>query len=249
MSETLQPVKSAARVLQILECFDAEQQPLSVAQLADHHGWPHSSTSVLMRSLVSLGYLQFDRGSRAYFPTMRVALLGDWLQAASLSAPALSTLLQRLNDETGESIILATQIGLHAQYLRVLQGKHTIRMYVQNGTTRPLLTSGIGRALISHLSEVDIAALVRKHNLSTDSSQHVVVAELLTQLQNEKRLGYSISLNKFSPHSGVISCSLPFDGTQRPLAVGIAGLSQRLVSEEENYVEALKRIIRASTGV
>src|ERR1035437_10867635 len=73
-------VKSAARVLQILEFFDEVKRPTSVAEVAEHHGWPHSSSSVLMRSLVALGYLHYDPSERSYFPSTRVALLGDWIQ-------------------------------------------------------------------------------------------------------------------------------------------------------------------------
>ena len=38
-------VKSAARVLQVLEVFDEERRPLAVAEIAAHYGWPASSTS------------------------------------------------------------------------------------------------------------------------------------------------------------------------------------------------------------
>ena len=77
-------VKSAARVIQIFEFFDTVRRECPVAEVADHYGWPHSSTSVLMRSLVTLGYLHYDSRRRTYLPSMRVAPLGDWVHSAML---------------------------------------------------------------------------------------------------------------------------------------------------------------------
>ena len=38
-------VKSATRVIEVLELFDQEQRPMQVAEVAEHYGWPASSTS------------------------------------------------------------------------------------------------------------------------------------------------------------------------------------------------------------
>src|SRR5690606_41118792 len=61
-------VKSAGRALQILEYFDAVQREASVSEISRALHCPQSSTSVLLRSLVHLGYLQNDRYRRTYYP-------------------------------------------------------------------------------------------------------------------------------------------------------------------------------------
>src|SRR5690606_38656604 len=75
-------VKSAGRALQILEYFDAVQREASVSEISRALHCPQSSTSVLLRSLVHLGYLQNDRYRRTYYPTRRVSLLGNWVDPA-----------------------------------------------------------------------------------------------------------------------------------------------------------------------
>jgi DNA-binding MarR family transcriptional regulator len=45
-------VKSARRVLEIFEYFASHQAPATVSEIADALGYPRSSTSVLVRSLV-----------------------------------------------------------------------------------------------------------------------------------------------------------------------------------------------------
>lgn len=238
------PVKSAVRVLHILEFFDQMKRPAAVAEIADYYGWPHSSTSVLMRSLVTLGYLHYDSTDRTYLPSMRVALLGDWLQSTSFPNNELLQLLQHLNDETGETIIFAAQNGLHSQYLRVLQGTNVVRMHVSIGTLRPLLNSGTGRMLITTMDDVTIRKLARKHNAQFGPEQQLDIPQLFKRLAADREKGYAISIHQVTPYSGVIATLLPTAPGQKPLAIGIAGLSQKLISEEQHYVNAMRQAIK-----
>src|SRR5690349_21704846 len=74
-------VKSAGRVLEILEFFDEIRREASEAEIAHKLAYPQSSTSALLKSLTRLGYLDYDAASRTYLPSPRVALLGTWLDA------------------------------------------------------------------------------------------------------------------------------------------------------------------------
>ena len=71
-------VKSAVRVLEILEYFDCVQRAASVNEIAATLGYPLSSTSMLLQSLVDRGYLAQGE-KRVYRLTPRVKLLGGCL--------------------------------------------------------------------------------------------------------------------------------------------------------------------------
>jgi DNA-binding IclR family transcriptional regulator len=236
-------VKSAARAIQVLEFFDTVRRASPVAEVADHFGWPHSSTSALMRSLVSLGYLHFEAGTRTYVPSMRVALLGDWLHGPMLSHGKLSQLLEQLNHATGETVVLAAQNGLHSQYLRVLQGTNTLRMHLQIGTLRPLLSSGTGRMLLTQMDDGAIRKLTRKFNLAGEAGHHVDPDDLLRQVSEDRERGYAVSMNQVTPHATLIAMLLPTRPTEKPLAIGIAGLTDRLIANEQKYVGTMREAI------
>lgn len=236
-------VKSAARAIQVLEFFDSAKRASAVADVAEHYDWPHSSTSVLMRTLVSLGYLHYDASDRTYMPSMRVALLGDWLHESLLAHGRLSAVLQQLHRETQETVVLAAQNGLHSQYLRVIEGTNTLRMHLQHGMVRPLLTSGTGRILMTHMEAGAIRKLVRKHNLRESQDQPVEVEEVLTQVAEDRTRGYAFSKNRITAHAGLIAMLLPTSASDRPLAIGVAGLTERLLANEERYVNAMHEAI------
>jgi DNA-binding IclR family transcriptional regulator len=241
-------VKSAARVLHILEFFDEVKCATSVAEVAEHHGWPHSSTSVLMRSLVALGYLHYDPSERSYFPSTRVALLGDWIQDNRFKDGQLMRLMHHLNDETGETVVLAAQNGLHSQYLRVIQGTNTLRMHLHIGTLRPLFVSGTGRALLSHMDPTTIRKLARKHNAGSDPQLPLDIPRLLKQAAADRTNGYAMSLNHVTPRAGSIAMPLATRPQDRLLVIGLAGLSDRLVANEQRYAEAMRRGVNSLLG-
>src|SRR3546814_12959637 len=69
-------VKSAARVLEVLEYFSERQSASSAEEVRRTLGYPQSSTSILLRSLASLGYRNSEPLNRTFRPTIRVALIG-----------------------------------------------------------------------------------------------------------------------------------------------------------------------------
>jgi hypothetical protein len=62
-------VKSAGRVLQIFEFFDEIQREARVAEIAERLAFPQSSTSILLKCLVDLGYLDYLPEARSFLPS------------------------------------------------------------------------------------------------------------------------------------------------------------------------------------
>lgn len=237
-------VKSAARVLEVLELFDQVKQPLAVADVAAHYNWPASSTSAIMGSLSSMGYLEYDPGKRVYRPTVRVTLLGDWIQGDLMRDGQLTRLLEYLNHETGETVVLAAQNGLSSQYLRVLQGTNALRHHIHIGTLRPLFDSGTGRMLLCQMDEPTIRKLARRHNATLRQEKRVDVDEALEQVKADRERGYAISLNQFIMHSSLMAAALPTAHGERPLVIGLSGLTARLQDKEQAYAKLIRKSIQ-----
>jgi predicted transcriptional regulator len=85
-------VKSAALVLEVLSVFDDVRRDMRLGEIVERLGFPQSSTSVLLKSLVRLGYLDFDATTRSFSVTARVARA-----------------MEELSSETGHTITLASR--------------------------------------------------------------------------------------------------------------------------------------------
>src|SRR6185312_9132731 len=92
-------VKSAERVLEVLRYFNADRQEATVMDIAREMGYPQSSTSELLQCL---------------------ALLGAWVQPRLFRRGHLLPMLDRLAEETGQTVFLASKVGLSIQYIHVV---------------------------------------------------------------------------------------------------------------------------------
>src|SRR3546814_2678173 len=64
--------------------------------IADALGYPQSSTSALLRSLVGMGYLNYDAHARTYITSSRVALLGSWVNSQFFAEGAIISLMKEI---------------------------------------------------------------------------------------------------------------------------------------------------------
>ena len=232
-------VKSAKRAFEILEAFSRHRRPLALKELLDELDYPASSGSALMKSLVALGYLDYDGERRTYFPTMRIAALGSWVPCVLVGDGPLLGALEDLHRETGETVILAVQSDLHAQYVHVIPSPEPLQLRVPPGTRRPLAQSGLGLVLLSAKRDPEIERLRRRINASGEGAA-LTRDEMMARVNAVRARGYAFSRNAISQGVGIIGAALPNGPFGRVFAVGAAGQVERLERKEEEIVAALK---------
>jgi DNA-binding IclR family transcriptional regulator len=238
-------VKSAARVTQILELFDDIKRSASVMEIADALGYPQSSTSALLRSLVALGYLQYDPAKRSYVTSVRVALLGSWINTHFFAEGAILRMMRELSERTGDTIVLATRNGLYAQYVHVIQATSPARLHMTLGTVRPLAYSGAGYALLSQLPKTDATRIITRYNAELSGDERRVnVREVLDILEQTRRRGYVMTTGIQTAGGGIIAAPIPQIGDKPGMTVGIGGISEILRAREAELGQLLADTVR-----
>jgi DNA-binding IclR family transcriptional regulator len=242
-------VKSAGRVLEILEYFDDVQQPATVMEVADTLGYPQSSTSALLRSLVSLGYLDYDRFKRTYVTSHRVALLGSWVNSDFISEGSVISVMKELSELTGDTIILAMRNGLYVQYIHVIQATSAARLHVTLGTTRPLAASGTGYAMLSTMTDHEIKRVVMRVNADAEEGKPLVkLADVMEHVIHTREKGYTFSCDMVTRGGGMIATPLPGPLSSPSLVIGIGGISEVMRSREAELSGMLTGCIGARFG-
>lgn len=227
-------VKSAERVLAIFEVFEAERRPLRISELVKRLEIPQSSTSTLMKTLVSNGLVEFDPNQRTFQPSVRLAFLGNWVLGSTDGLAQIQTLLQRLAAETGETVIVGAQNGLNVQYLSVIVSEHTVRFALRPGLMRPLHLAGLGLMLLSQKSDDEVGRIIRRFNAEADSEQTLAnESEVLDAVRRARAQGYCVTANLASPGAGVIATLLPLAVEGRFLAIGLGAPLDRLDARRE----------------
>jgi IclR family transcriptional regulator, KDG regulon repressor len=235
-------VKSARRVFEVLEMFDRERRSLSLKDVCAAFAYAPSSGAALLKSLVTLGYLDYDRTTRSYFPTMRIAFLGQWVQDALFGDGEALRLMAHLHAITGETIMLATQSDLYAQYIHAVHAGEPLQVAVSPGTLRPLASSGMGWLLLSCRSDADIEKMCRR--IDIEDGKRVDRAALKRNIAAARRNGYVFSRHTVRRGTGIIAMLLPEGTFDRTFAIGIAGSVSQLERKQAAILDAMRRGIR-----
>jgi len=241
-------IKSAQRVFEVLEHFERQRRPLTLKEIGADLGYPASSGSALLKAIVAQGYLDYDRERRTYFPTMRIAALGAWVREALFGDGAITELMEHLHAVTGETVILAAQSDLYAQYVHVIHSAEPLRFSVPPGTRRPLAKSGMGWLLLSAKPDVEIEKLRRRINAEAGGEAVLSREALMTHVGEVRARGYVFSKHTVSDGVGVIAALLPRGPFGRVFAVGAAGPVSRLEAKEALIVSEIRAGVARLAG-
>ncbi|ETR78303.1 transcriptional regulator [Afipia sp. P52-10] len=242
---TTSQVKSATRAIEILEYFKKTREPRAMSDIAAALGYPQSSTTVLLKTLISLGYLNFDRGERLYFPTPKVTALGDWVPRALFGTSRVLEAMRDVHAATGETVSIVTKNDVYLQYVQIIQSVHALRFHVDEGALRPLTQSAAGWLLLSTMPDNKLDNIIRRANIATEkAADRVKIPEMLKRLKQIRSKGYAATENVPFLGGATICVLLPIRIQNQPVALGLGGASERIRQNHDRYLTILQRAAR-----
>jgi DNA-binding IclR family transcriptional regulator len=144
-------VKSAERTLAILEFFSDRKRAATVSEISGALRLPQSSTTMLLKSLQHLGYLEYTPQTRKFRPTYRLAL-GSWIQHSMFKSGPLTDIIELIGEATGETVLLGLQNGPNMQYVYIVPANYLVQLTAHAGILRPMTCSALGRVLLARAS-------------------------------------------------------------------------------------------------
>jgi DNA-binding IclR family transcriptional regulator len=235
------PIKSSARTLEILELFHELREPLRLNYIFEHLGYPQSSTTILLKSMVHLGYLNYHRPTRTYFPTPRVAALGDWVNQYIYGAGDLLDLMRQVQERTDETVVVSSQNDIFIQHIKVLQPTHDLKMPPPEGSMRVLTKSAAGLVLLSQMNPKIVDKLVR--HIDVHEGEKVDTVNLAEQLRWIRREGYCLLAGFPFPEGAGLAVPLPRAAHGIPLTIAIGGLNSRITRKKSEFVAVLRSAV------
>ncbi|MGN6538986.1 MAG: IclR family transcriptional regulator [Mesorhizobium sp.] len=213
-------VKSARRALQILEYLKEIRRPAGTTDIAMALNCPISSTSALLKSLASLGYLLFDRRARTYQASVRVGLLGGWHYEGGLDPVEVDAAMERLAADTDTSVFLATRNDVHVQYIRILSSGQPVDLPVVG--SKHYLTQSVAGMLMMSKDEVGtIEKMIRRINSELSSDQdRVGVREAVERISSMRARGYA-QVQGRGPHEPAVVARLIAAPNTQLLVMGV----------------------------
>jgi IclR family acetate operon transcriptional repressor len=228
MTESGQPggVQSVSRVLDVLEVVANAGGQMSLSEIAAASGVPLPTIHRLARTLVDRGYMR-QLPNRQYALGPRLIPLGE--VAGAMLGTWARPVLEELVTELGESANLAALDGDRAVSIGQVQSTHSMRMFTEVGRRVYLHCTGVGKALLSLLSDDEARSLVARAGMPAQTLHTITDPDtLITALHRIRRDGYAV--DEGEQEVGVRCVAVPVVSEHTRMAVSVSGPAVRMGS-------------------
>ncbi|KQV12266.1 hypothetical protein ASC97_14015 [Rhizobium sp. Root1203] len=240
-------VQALTRGVQIIEAISAEPRGLRFTDLLDQTQLPKGTLHRLLQALVEERLLGFDSRNQVYRLAPRLFQWAHTVWDNFDLRGAAEPELERLRDMTGEAIRLGVLDGPMVLYIDQREVPQPLRLNNGVGGRAAPHASGIGKAILAHLSLEKRRALFADIELERLTPSTIINAEELQhQLDLTKARGYAISVDE--QNAGISSVAAPvLNHRGEPIgAIGIIGPSFRLPVDRlhalgRDVIEAARR--------
>lgn len=214
-------VKSAGRVLDIIELMSSRRRGLSVTEISYDLGFPISSTHALLRTLVERSYLMLDPVSRTYSLGARLFEIGSrYIEQVSL-VDVVGEPMRRLRDRCDETISLGVLDGEGVIIVRKNESSRALRIGNPLGTRLPVDVSAMGKAILACWPVPDLIRFLEgvsphRDKRATKADRH----RLLQELEGIRQSGIAYDLEEST--EGVCAVAAAIDEGEDPPRASIA---------------------------
>jgi DNA-binding IclR family transcriptional regulator len=222
-------VKSSVRSIEVIEFFHRRGTPARAIEIGGELGLAPSTTNDLLKTLVEVGYLEFDPSKKTYFLGLRSALFGQWASRMLPDAGRAGDLADDLRQQTGESIVLAAQNGHTIQFLRILHGPDGTPGNVAEGLNAPMIGTAAGGAILMRKGLSELTSIVQRTYRLKSSAKALDSTVKTISFFNER--GYaSIVQESLMPGYWALALPLPTRARTASMSLGIGGAKERIQS-------------------
>lgn len=186
------PIQVADRLFGTLELL-AEKGSLPLMEIARAQELNKATAHRVLRSLIYLGYVR-QNGDGSYAVTLKLAALADKVVGREDLTAAIHPYLQRLMEETGETVHLVRREGTNAVYIDKVEARTgRVRMDSQIGGRIPLYCSGVGKAICAEMKAAEVAAIWQASDIRRITPYTITDYEdFLYALEEVRKKGYAL---------------------------------------------------------
>ena len=215
------PVKSADRVLTLIELLSEHRDGLTFTQLQELTKWPRSSLYGLIRTMAERRHLEFDPHRQAYRIGVRLWEAGQAFNSGVDVAQIAMPHLQSVRDRLGETVQLAVLDGVENIYIAKVDARHALKLDSFVGARLPAYATGIGKVLLAGLDDAELDERFRDVKLMPYTDETITDIGTLRQvLRTIRKQGFATDNGEYT--LGVCCWAVPILDVGGKVSVAIS---------------------------
>lgn len=240
-------IEALAKGLRVLALFSEQRPTLRLTDITAETGMLMPGVYRIAMTLLSEGFLeQLPDGH--YRPGIKVLTLGfSALQGLDLVEVA-DPVLRQLADATGETVNLGSLTGDKVLYLVRHRNRDLVTANIQVGSTLPAVQTSIGKTLLAHLPEADLAARLTADSFPAGGPRAITsTRQLLPQLAEIRKQGYAVQDEEVA--HGLRSVAAPVSDAGGVVAAINVAVNAREWSRQRLMDELKPRVVQTAVSI
>jgi DNA-binding IclR family transcriptional regulator len=187
-------VKSAVRVLEILELLARAREPVPLREVAAELGYPRSSTHALLQTLVARGYAS-KNGHERYALEDGVRHGPGWIDRAEAQLLAAARpVMEEMRDRLGETVFLGVRLPSgDVRRLEKCVSRHAVRYDTDRITPAPAYCTAMGRTMLAYWDSDALRRYLKRVRLVAHTPNTITDPEkLLVLLARIRKQGHAV---------------------------------------------------------
>ncbi len=243
---SIRAVERALRLLSILS--DGKSRTLT--ELSEAIGLSSSTTFRILATLESNRYVERNGRSGHYGLGLACLELAQAYHLGSDIRQEALPELERLRDETRETVHLAVLDNMEVVYIEKLSGLCAVQvMSSRVGGRLPAYCTGLGKVLLAHSDPEAIRAHFEQAGLFAYTPATIQrVDQLITHLEEVRSRGYALDRGEHEAEVRCVAAPI-FDGTGKVVAaISVAGPAGRM-EPLEHRTDLIEKTLRTARAI
>ncbi|MCW8308246.1 helix-turn-helix domain-containing protein [Acidiphilium sp. PA] len=222
-------VQSLVRSLAILNRLAAADEGVTLTEIARLVGLSPSTAHRLLTTLEQERYVHFDAERRLWSVGVQAFVAGNAFlktrNVAGLARPHMRALME----ESEETVNLAVEDQHEAVYLAQVECRQMMRAFARPGGRVPLHCSGVGKALLSAMSDAEIGRVLHQRGMARMTVKTInTTAGLRADLAAARARGYAIDDEEHAIGLRCIAAVIFNESAEAVAAVSVSGPMARI---------------------
>lgn len=247
------PVQSLDRALRLL-AFVAEGDGRSLSEVAEGADLATSTAYRMLTTLAAHGIVEFADHQQLWSVGVEAYRIGSAFLRSRKLVDRARLVMQDLMERTGETANLGVAEERCVIFVSQVETHQAIRAFFRPGTRSPFHASGIGKAILAHLSKARVEAILEETGLEAFTDKTLSRPQLASDLNRIRTRGWAIDDEERHLGMRCVAAAI-FNEFAEPLGgISISGPTVRLPQDRlpllgQQVTEAAEQITKITGGV
>lgn len=235
-------IKVLEKVLRILDLFNEKGKELTITEIHKPLNLNKSTTFRILSILEEATYLERDPTTLKYRLGFKLYHLGFLVEGYAEVRKLTHPFLEELNKKCDETVQIVVLDHGEALYLDKLEGRKPIRVVSHIGQRLPAHCSGVGKVLLSSLTEEYVDRIIKEKGLKRFTNNTITdSAKLKLELAQIRKQGYAIDNEEIEVGLKCLAVPIKDSDSKVIAAISIAAPKERLGENEiKSFIPMIK---------